>query len=186
MHAQLAEIVKDFELATERARRLESGYSNEEWLRPPAEGRWSAAECVAHLNLTSEAFVGLLKDAVQRASALRQAPPERFRRDFLGWLIWRSTRPEARMPVKTKPKFVPLVADDKSMLLAEFERLQNEQIAFVRSADGLPIHRVKIVSPFAERVSYTLYSGFTILPAHQHRHLAQAERALERQRSTAG
>ena len=27
------------------------------------------------------------------------------------------------------------------------------------------------------RIRYSLYSAFTILPAHQHRHLAQAERA---------
>ena len=36
-----------------------------------------------------------------------------------------------------------------------------------------------IVSPFDGRLRYNLYSCLTILPAHQHRHLWQAERVLE-------
>jgi hypothetical protein len=180
MHAQLAEIIEEFEAATEHLRRLEAGYTNEEWLRRPVEGGWSAAECVAHLNLTSEAYIGLLDEGLRRARELHQQAPPRFRRDVVGWLIWRSVRPEARMRAKTSPGFIPVAADDKVKLRADFERRQREQIAFVRAADGLPIHLVKIGSPFAERVRYSLYSGFTILPAHQHRHLAQAQRALAR------
>jgi hypothetical protein len=63
--------------------------------------------------------------------------------------------------------------------MAEFDRLQEEQIAFVRQADGLPLGRVKIISPFNARLRYNLFACFSILPRHQHRHLRQAERAWQ-------
>jgi hypothetical protein len=61
-------------------------------------------------------------------------------------------------------------------IIDEFSRLQAEQIACVREADGLPLGRVRITSPFDARLKYNLYACFTILPRHQHRHLWQAER----------
>jgi hypothetical protein len=185
MQEQLVEIIDGLEEASGRLRRLEAAYTNAEWIRRPTGGGWSAAECVAHLNLTSEAYIPLLARGLSEARTVGSSPPARFRRDPVGWLIWRSTRPEAKVRVKTTPSFVPREASDKIVLCEDFARLQEEQLAAVRAADGLPIHRVKVKSPFAKRVYYSLYSGLTILPAHQHRHLAQAERAVASVRATA-
>ena len=63
-------------------------------------------------------------------------------------------------------------------------RLQAELISLTRSADGLPIDEVKIVSPFGGRMKYTAYSALVILSRHEHRHLEQAEEAAK-QRITA-
>jgi hypothetical protein len=71
--------------------------------------------------------------------------------------------------------FVPTGTDAPSRLIAEFDRLQEQQVACVREADGLPLGRIKIISPFDVRVKYNLYACLTILPRHQHRHLWQAE-----------
>lgn len=177
MHPQLQEVVGDFAAALARLHRLVGATTAEEWQRRPAAGGWSAAECVAHLNLTSEAFVPLLRDGLERAEAVGEPAPRRFRRDLLGWAIWRASRPGGGMRSKTAPAFVPPAGRDREAQVADFERLQEEQIACVRRGDGLPLDRVKIASPFDGRVRYSLYSAFTILPAHQHRHLAQAERA---------
>ena len=61
--------------------------------------------------------------------------------------------------------------------MAEFSRLQAEIIACVRAADGLPIDRVTLRSPFDERVKCNLYSALTLIPRHQQRHALQAERS---------
>jgi len=58
---------------------------------------------------------------------------------------------------------------------ATFESLQAEQIAILQAADGLPLQKVRINSPFDPRVRYNLFSALTILLRHQHRHLWQAE-----------
>ena len=63
-----------------------------------------------------------------------------------------------------------------SILIEEFDHLQTAQLESVARADGLPLERVRVTSPFNARVRYNLYSCFTILPRHQHRHMWQAER----------
>ena len=67
----------------------------------------------------------------------------------------------------------------KAEVLAEFERLQEAQMEAVRGADGHPIDRVWVTSPFDSRLRYNLYSTFVILPTHQRRHVVQAERVWQ-------
>ena len=67
--------------------------------------------------------------------------------------------------------------ENAEALVADFERLQSDVIACVSAAEGLPIDRIKLASPFDARVKYNLYSALTLVPRHQHRHLMQAERA---------
>jgi hypothetical protein len=47
----------------------------------------------------------------------------------------------------------------------------------LRSRSPIPYRRLRIRSPFDSRLRYNLYSCLTIIPAHQRRHLAQAEEA---------
>jgi hypothetical protein len=79
--------------------------------------------------------------------------------------------------VKTTPPFVPKGRQSRDALLSDFVRLQAELMTLIRNADGLPIDRVKIVSPFGGRMRYSAYSAITIVARHQHRHLDQAEQA---------
>ena len=114
-----------------------------------------------------------LEDA--RHVAPRALPP--YRRDVMGWLVWTIMAPSNRLKTKTIPAFVPAATPPADRLITEFERLQAAVIACVREADGLPIDRVKLESPFDVRVKYNLYSVLTLVPRHQHRHLLQAQRA---------
>jgi hypothetical protein len=182
MHPQLQALIDDFGSARERLHRLRAAVPADQWAQRPAEGSWSVAECVAHLNLTSQAYVAPLREALARGRAAGGAAPAHFRRDLLGWMVWRAVKPETRMKVRTSASFVPAIPAagvPAAEIAAEFDRLQDEQIALVRQADGLPLNKLKIVSPFGPGFKYSVYSAFTILPAHQHRHLQQAERAWE-------
>jgi len=185
MQPQLADIEASFESARARLHRLVADLDPERWGRRPRPESWSAAECIAHLNLTSRAYVSLLAEAFARAP--RGAAPSRYRRDPMGWLIAVSSGPMPRLGavrfgrVKTIPAFVPGGELPMAQVVADFDRLQDEQIALVRAADGLPLETIRITSPFAAGVKYNAYSALTILPAHQHRHLEQAERAVAQQ-----
>jgi hypothetical protein len=180
MHPQLQALLDDFGSARERLHRLQATVPAERWAQRPAEGSWSVAECVAHLNLSSQAYVAPLRQALAHGRAAGGAAPARYRQDLLGWLVWRAVRPETRMKVKTSASFVPTGGAPAAEIAAEFDRLQDEQMELVRQADGLALGKLKIVSPFGPGFRYNVYSAFTILPAHQHRHLQQAERAWER------
>jgi hypothetical protein len=182
MHPQLQAVVDEFDAASTRLHSLAARLDDAQWQRRAEAGRWSMAECVAHLNLTSQAFLPILDDAIARARRATagagqrvDSPSLRYRRDPLGWLLWKVIGPPVRIRTRTPPAFVPTGTATARQLIAEFDRLQHEQIARVRAADGLPLQRVKVRSPFDERVKYNLYACLTILPRHQHRHLWQAE-----------
>jgi hypothetical protein len=178
MQEQLQAIVDELESAQARLHSLARVVSEQAWMHRPDTARWSVGECVAHLNLTALAYLPILDDALAR---LRWSfdpagvVERRYRRDVAGWVLWKISGPPVRFRVKTTAAFVPTGNDAPSQLISEFDRLQMEQIGRVRNADGLPIDRVKIASPFNARLKYNVYACLTILPRHQHRHLWQAE-----------
>lgn len=183
MRKQLAAIADSLESAQWRLRSLGDGISEQTWNRHPEPSRWSAGDCVEHLNLTSRAYVPLIRDASAEARQLRAVPVDRYRMDALGWFFSMMVGPMRHLgkiklvKVKTTPPFVPKGGQSRDALLSEFLRLQSDMITLVRTADGLPLDRVKIVSPFGGRVRYSAYSGLVIVARHQHRHIDQAEEA---------
>jgi hypothetical protein len=180
---QLKAITDSLRSAQTRLRRLSDNLSDEEWNKRPGPGRWSAAECVEHLNLTSKAYLALLPDAVSRAKKRGGPAQKHYRRDALGWFMSTMMGPLRNVgkfrivPVKTTPKFVPEFGRSRKQIHSDFLRLQAELAAVIRSGDRLPLDRVKIVSPFGGRMKYSAYSALVIIARHQHRHLQQAEEA---------
>ncbi|MEZ4413736.1 MAG: DinB family protein [Gemmatimonadales bacterium] len=175
MNAQLEEIATEFREASTRLHRLRDTVPADQWGVRNDPDRWSVSECIEHLNLTSAAFEPLLAAGIAQA---RKAPasPRRYRRGFLGWALWKMTGPDARGRVQTAPAFVPASAPPAEAVTAEFERWQDVLLALLASADGLPIDKVTMTSPFNARMKYNIYAGFSAIPRHQHRHLQQAER----------
>ncbi len=184
MHPQLQLVADEYRSAQQRLHNLARAIPSERWGRRSDPARWSVAECVAHLNLTSLAYLPLLRDAVARARSLELRSPGRYRRDLVGWLLWKSMGPPVRVRLRTIARFLPSGTAGPSVLVDEFDRLQAAQLDCLAQADGLPLSRVRVTSPFNARVRYNLYACFTILPRHQHRHLWQAERGWVAGRDT--
>ena len=149
----------------------------EMWSRPPAPERWSPGECVAHLNLSSAFMVPAVRAGIDEARRSGRPVPSRYRRDVLGWLLWKGLGPGKGFKTKAIPAWVPSGDRHPDELVAEFERWQTEQLACVRDADGLPIDAVKITSPVDARARYNVFAALSIMARHQHRHLWQAEQA---------
>lgn len=178
MHPELELIATEFLETLDRLHRLRESVPEEAWSRRLAPERWSVAECVAHLNLTSAAYLPLLTRAIEEARALRLPAPVRYRRDLAGWLLWKTMGPPVRIRTRTLPAFVPESTRPPAALVAEFERLQDAQMAALRAANGLPIHLVRVASPFNARLRYNLFACLGILARHQHRHLWQAQQVI--------
>jgi hypothetical protein len=183
MQQQLQQIVDSLESAQSRLRRLADTTSVDAWARRPAPNAWSAVECVEHLNLTSRAYIPLLRLALTEARDLRGDPPRHYKRDLLGAFMGAMIGPLRHigklrlMPVKTTADFVPRVHGSSDEVISEFLRLQADLISMTRSAEGVAIDKVKIVSPFGGKMRYDAYSALVIIPRHEHRHIDQAELA---------
>jgi hypothetical protein len=179
MHPQLQLVVAEFAAAQERLHRLAAAVPEELWAVRADPARWSVGECVAHLDLTAEAYLPLIRRGIAEGKALGGAPAARFRRDPVGWLLWRTAGPPIRHRVRTTSPFVPAGDEPRARTLETFDRLQAEQVRLVEAADGLPLGRIRVTSPFDSRLRYNLFSCLTILPRHQQRHIWQAEQVLE-------
>jgi len=182
MHPQLQLVADEFRSAQARLHELVRVIPEEQWSRRAEPARWSVAECVAHLNITSLTYLPLLQHAVSRARMLERRSPSRYRRDPIGWLLWATMGPPVRVRLKTIARFLPSSVAAPELLVQEFDRLQAAQLDCLAQADGLPLSQVRVTSPFNARVRYNLYACFTILPRHQHRHLWQAERVWEQKK----
>jgi DinB superfamily len=178
MSPQLAAVLEELRDARERLHRLRERVPPERWTPRIDPDRWSVAECVEHLNLTSRAYLPVIRGALEEGRRLGGGAPGRYRRDPVGWLLWRTMGPPVRLRMKTPAAFVPVPTESAEELVAEFDRLQAELIELTGAADGLPLRRLRVTSPFDARASYNLFSALSILPRHQHRHLWQAERLV--------
>lgn len=183
MHPQLARIVQELQAAQNRLHHLAKTVPEERWSARSTPGAWSVGECVAHLNITSQMFIPRLRAALADERFRGVPGPSRYHRDLSGWLIGLVAGPLPRFRgkrigrVKTGASFVPTGDASRSATVAEFDRLQDDLTAIVRDADGRPIQRMRIKSPFDPRgrIGYNVYSAFVALPRHQQRHLDQAD-----------
>ena len=181
IHPQLTRLEQEMHAATVRFHRLVAETTDEKWARRAAPDRWSVAECIAHLNLTSRSMVPLMQGAWDKARVMGGATPAKFRSSFVGAMLASMVGPIpgwARfLRMKTPPPFVPTGDQPRGVIVDEYERWRAEQHALLKAADQLPIDRVRIESPFRAGTFYDGYSALKILIRHEHRHLGQAERA---------
>jgi len=180
MNPQLEQLQVELNRASERVRALSARVPEEHWNRRPEAERWSVAECIEHLILTSEASVPPLRKALSGLKERSDGFSCRHRRDPLGWLIWKSQSEGGRMRSRTAERFVPRSAASRAEMLKRWDRWQDELLGTLALADGLPLDGIKIPSAFNRRVKYNLFSALSILAVHQHRHLGQAELAARR------
>ena len=114
----------------------------------------------------------------QLATSRPRDPIPGYRLSVLGWLILRAVAPSSKMRQKTSEPFVPAKAESPKTDLVAWAVCQSDVIAALERADGHPLNRLTIASPFDERVRYTVYSAFRILEAHQRRHLDAGQQLL--------
>jgi hypothetical protein len=172
---QLEQIRREVEESSEHARRLVTGLSDERFLRRPSPGRWSVAECIAHLTMSAANNLPRLDAALadlRQRNLLSDGP---FQLDFVGGLLKWSLEPPYRMKVKTTAPFEPQSLEPVAEVLPGFLASQAEILARVDRARGLALDQVKITSAFNSKVRYNAFACFHIMLAHVRRHLWQAE-----------
>lgn len=181
MHPQIQSLLDDVAAVRSRWARLAASTPDDRWAVRARPESWSVAECIAHLNLTARAMQPLLESATIEARA-RGTHTGRFRRTLFGSVLSAMVGPVQRIGgfaigrVKTPPPFVPTSDESRAAITHEFERHLASHEAALRAADGLPLHLVKVESPFVPGAKYDAYSGWLVLVRHCQRHLDQAER----------
>lgn len=159
---------------------LASRVSDQVFSRRPPSGGWSAAECIAHLTLTTEGYIPLLSAARRSVPEGTPVPPA-YKMGFAAWLLWWILKPPARgySRSRTMPAFVPGSTGSKAATVAAFDRSQEALLAWIASVERAPLNHMILTSPFNERMKYNAYGALRVIAVHQRRHIWQAERAAQ-------
>ena len=139
----------------------------------PIPGRWSMAECIAHLNVTGAPYLERLDMAMAEGPgrhARHMKMPGIVNGLFIRWL-----EPPYRMKVKTFTQFEPQGNTGLDETLRTFERQQHDFLQLIDrlEQDGVP--RRRITSPVQPLLRMHADSWLHFLAAHARRHLWQAE-----------
>jgi len=147
--------------------------------RPHPDG-WSAAECLAHLNISADPYFPIWREAIEQSAGRPPAASERYRLDFWGRVLVWTLEPPPRFRFPTGRPFEPVNAGTIDEVLPAFLDRQQRILQVIDDSRRVVIDAITITSPFARQVRYSMWSSFCVTAAHERRHLWQAERALER------
>jgi len=178
MDAQLTNVQRELQEATSSALQLVERLPDMTWRKRPDRGGWSVAQCIMHLNKTTEGFLPNLDAAIREGWRRKLKGSGPFRRDLPGWLLCRLVEPPYRIKVRTPAAFDPQQVDSVETVMKTWDLLQGELCRRIAAADGLAIDKLKVVSPFVGGMKYNLLSALMVIPAHQRRHMWQVEGIL--------
>jgi DinB superfamily len=148
-------------------------------LQKPAPDRWSAAQCMAHLNVYGDYYLPAIETAIQRAQSIGSRPGTFFRSGFLGGYFTKLMEPDSKTKMKSPANAVPPEVVDSSAVLAQFIDQQEHLLALIDKARTVNLNQVRIPISIAQWIRLKLGDTFGFYIAHQERHVLQAERVIE-------
>lgn len=168
----------EFDSADAAVRALVANHSAEELTRRPANGGWTAAECLNHVAQTAGVYIPLVQAAIEdgHQRGLRGDGP--FHYGLLARTFRWLTEPPVRVRVKAPSVFLPGELPGVDEALAAFLARHAELQALLKAAEGLDLAAVKVTSPASSKLILPVGAVFGILTAHARRHLWQARQGL--------
>jgi hypothetical protein len=173
---ELQELLDAVDAAERQAETLVADLSQEEvnWQLDPGRS-WSVAQCLDHLTVMNEfyprTFPRLVADAKERGvgpfAGLHPGPVGR-------WFV-ASMGPQPRIKLKAPNQAVPRANLQRDALVPAFKASHDMYRALVRSCADVDVNRVKGPNPFYSFVPMRVATILQIIPAHDRRHLWQAE-----------
>jgi hypothetical protein len=177
---------KQFVAAATFARALDQEFSPAELSAPPSPEAWSAADNLAHLTLTSQAFIPRMSRTLAKLAEAGRRTDRRSAPDWVGRLYAWALEPPVRFRVRAPRPFVPTAGAAAAEALPAFLAEQDRILDLVSQSVGLDLAARKVPSPVSRYVRHNVCAAFHIAAAHQRRHLWQARRAALAARETGG
>jgi len=171
-YRQIEEIKRD---AEELVRDLSEAQFN--W--QPGPNRWSIAQCLEHLNVTSRLYWPVLAETIMRSRTSGLMSPGPFKHGWFGNFFVRTAEPPVRTRFKAPRRFRPPSDQPIARVWAQFVTFQDRLLELLREANGVDLARTKVPLPATNLIKLTLGQGFALVAAHERRHLWQARQVKD-------
>ena len=171
MKKSLEEIRTEVAAIDADAQRLCGGLNEDQLSWRPQPGKWSIAENLAHLNVTTQSYVPGIRHALQKAREQGLQGSGSFDLGFTGKLFVNYLEPPFKMKTKAPKMIQPILQGLASDTLPQFLRGQEAFRKLVEDAEGVDLGRAGFVSPFSSLLRMKLIAAFATVTAHDRRHL---------------
>lgn len=147
----------------------------------PAADKWSALECLDHLNQTYKLYLPNIEKVL---AGKKTDPVKTYKPGLFGNLFIKNVSLKkdgtAIMPMKTFKFFEPGHKDnlDKEEVFQQFENYHLDFLKFIQMSKSLNINKIKVTSALGAILKFRLGVCFLFLLNHEIRHLAQGKRAM--------
>lgn len=162
---------------------LFQGIDTAQMNRRPSQKRWSALECMEHINMTLRYYNTQIEKSIRQSQAKGQGANEDYRPGFVGERFARWLAPRdgvVKGKIRTFPSFNPQKeASTKGMqVLEDFRQCMDELDALAEAAGKIDLEKTRVRSAMGNILRFKLGDTFPIVLAHNERHLLQARKAL--------
>jgi hypothetical protein len=179
-NAGLAGLLEEFAAVATDARRAFGELTGAQLNWKPSQKEWSVGQCFEHLIKTNEQFLPVLDGVAlggRENSAWERLSPLS---GLFGRVMVRSLRPDSARKFKAPAKLAPSASSVDEKIVERFVEHQSRLTEAARAAGRADLGRVVVTSPVARLVTYSLLDACRIVAVHERRHLAQAERVMNR------
>lgn len=148
----------------------------------PAEGAWSAMQCLGHLNAYGDYYLPAIEKAIKEVKDQNKTGSETFTPGWLGNYFTNLMMPkENGVPskkMKAPKNYTTNNEGDSDCTIAKFIDQQEKLLILLEEAKEVNFNSVRIPISIAKFIKLKLGDVFMFLIAHNLRHVKQAERAI--------
>lgn len=148
----------------------------------PLPGKWSALQCLEHLNSYGRFYLPALEKAIAAAEKKGSAPTLYFKSSWLGAWFTRLMEPgtdgELRSKMKSPKDHQPGVQPDEQVVMNEFIQQQEKMEKLLLRAGKINLQHAKVTTSLSRFIKMSAGDTFSFLTAHINRHVLQAEKAI--------
>lgn len=176
----LQTVVEETKKNSEAAKRLVSTLNDDQLFWTSSPNKWSIAQCLDHLAVTSREFDTYITPAIKQGRERWPiSSPVQYQPTWVGgWLI-RQVVPETVRKVPAPKVFRPSESPRIENALDKFLDQQERFLKWVDDSRGIDFNKTRLRSPVTRFMRYSLADAFVVTIVHGWRHLAQAQRVRE-------
>jgi hypothetical protein len=149
---------------------------------------WSVAQCLDHLAISNQVYLGAMKEPAIHARAAGRLRRRPALPGFVGrWFAAKMeppVKPSSKM--KTMRNIQPGTSPSLTDAFARFLTSQDEVREYLRTNADLDLAGIRFPNPLVRGIRFSLATGLHVITAHERRHMWQAWRVRRAAEGTVG
>ncbi len=142
-----------------------------------APEKWSALECIAHLNRYGDFYLPEIEKRIRESG---HAPEKTFKSGFLGNYFAKSMLPKENLKkMKTFRDKDPIGSRLDKDVITRFLEQQHTLLDLLKAAAEVSLSKTKTGLSISKWIKLKLGDTFRVIVYHNQRHLVQAQKALQ-------